>query len=157
MVSNLGVAIALHLLNGKHTPKQWTCSCRSYVKGTKQVEHLSPATTFTLKKLPLKSTLSCNTFPWTSHSFSLIIWQSRGPALISFYSENESKMRELARRVSACIRTALLYLCHHSQHKAWDSSPVTLAALQTGTVSAGIERPITEREVPAHMSYFLVK
>lgn len=124
--------IALHLLNGKRAPKERPCSHRSYVKGTKQVKHLSPATAFTINKFPLKSTLSCNTFHWTSHSFSLTIWLSRGQALISFYSENQREMRELARGVSACIRNALLYLCHHFQHKVWDSSPVTLAALQRG-------------------------
>lgn len=136
----------------------WGCDCSALVKweacckreavfsqklcqGYQQVKYLSPATAFTLSKFPLKSTLSCNTFHWTSHSFSLTIWLSKGPALISFYSENPKRNERTGQR-SVSLHQKCPFVSVPSfptQSVGFISCNFSCPAYgQTGTVSAGI-------------------
>lgn len=119
-------------------------------QGAKQVEHLPPATTFTLTELPLSST----TFHRISQSSSLIFWWSRRPALISFHPENQSGMRGVARRVS---------VHQNPPSVSGPSLPARSLGLFPGTSAAlGWAQPLQasqdpqqkEREVPPHFHLF---
>lgn len=75
------------------------------LSSSRQVEHPFSNHYFHPQLTPSEehSSLSCNTFHCTSHSFSLIIWQNRGPAPISFYSENQKEIKRTGQNnVSLC-------------------------------------------------------
>lgn len=111
-VSGRGAVVTLPLVSGKER----MCSCR--VKSRYQRVNIS-------LQPPLPPSMSLLSAPTLHFPVSPCFWESRtSPGLLSPRGEGEKWPEG-----SACTRIPIL--CHHPQHKVWDS-PLELHLLQDG-------------------------